>query len=448
MAAPNFINRTLYHGDNLPFLRGMNSGTIHLIATDPPFNKHKDFHATPASLAAGARFDDRRHRDKDIHPEWVDAIQDDWPAVWAVIDAARAATGEDMAAFLVWLGVRLMEMHRVLRDDGSLYLHIDHTAAAYTKALLDGIFGRKQFRNEIVWCYTGPGNVKRWFPRKHDSLLFYAKSDTAVFNRDAVRVPYKEESFTMGGSGSLARRNRQDGDHTTGRNNQLKKGKVIEDYWVDIPSLSVSSERVGYPTQKPLALYERIIRASSNPGDFVLDPFCGCATTPIAAERLGRQWIGMDIWDQAHDTVIQRLQQEGLAAPDGDTGGRLLTFGQIGYSTVAPVRTDAGDTAAPVLKTKKRRVAEPPGPKLSRAAMVDMLIEENGMVCAGCDREFDDPLYLQLDHKTPRSEGGLNHISNRMLLCGPCNRIKSNNLTLSGLRVENKRRRRMAGDIN
>ena len=121
MAEPNFQNRTLYHGDNLDFLRGMNSETVHLIATDPPFNKNRDFHATPDSLAKGARFSDRWSWERDVHEEWTDNIKDDWPAVGEVIDAARAAYGDDMGAFLCWLGVRLMEMHRVLRQDGSLY---------------------------------------------------------------------------------------------------------------------------------------------------------------------------------------------------------------------------------------------------------------------------------------------------------------------------------------
>ena len=203
-------------------------------------------------------------------------------------------------------------------------------------------------------------------------------------------------------------------------------------------------ERTGYPTQKPLALYERIIKASSNEGEFVLDPFCGCATTPVAAERLNRQWIGIDHWDEAHQIVLDRLQDEGLAAPDGNAGGRLLTFGEIKYSTAPPVRSDDRAVAAPVLKTKKKQSKEPPGPRQTRAEMIATLIEENGLVCEGCNREFDDPLYLELDHNTPRSDGGLNHISNRLLLCGPCNRIKSNTLTLSGLRRENKKRGRMA----
>ena len=170
------VNRTLYHGDNLEILRGINSATIDLIATDPPFNKSRDFHATPDSLAKGARFEDRWSWDRDVHPDWVDAVKDDWPAVWSVIDTARVAAGEDMAAFLCWLGVRLLECHRVLKETGSLYLHIDHTAHAYAKCLLDGIFGRRNFRNELVWAYTGPGSPgMRQFNRKHDTLLWYNK---------------------------------------------------------------------------------------------------------------------------------------------------------------------------------------------------------------------------------------------------------------------------------
>ena len=449
MADPtlNIANRTLYHGDNLSFLRGINSGTIHLIATDPPFNKGRDFHATPDSLAAGARFEDRWSWDRDVHEDWVDAIQDDWPAVWQVIEAARAAAGEDMAAYLCWLGVRLLEMHRVLRDDGSIYLHIDHTAHAWVKALMDAIFGRKSFRNEIVWCYTGPGNVKRWFPRKHDTILFYAKSESTQFHRDAVRIPYGDET--------MARRGRREGKQSiiapsveteerrpeTVVQEKWGGGKIPEDWW-QIPALTNQRERTGYPTQKPLGLYERIIKASSKEGDIVLDPFCGCATTLVAAERLDRQWIGIDIWDKAHDTVIQRLQAEQLMGSDGDANGHLLTFGQITYTRALPERTDDKATAAPPL-VLKMQVPEPEGRKMTRQEMVDFLLINEGHVCAGCDRQFDDPLYLELDHKIPRSEGGLNHISNRMLLCGPCNRIKSNRLTLGGLRAENQRRGRM-----
>ena len=436
MPVPNFANRTLYHGDNLNFLRGMNSGTINLIATDPPFNKGRDFHATPDSVARGARFEDRWSWDKDVHPEWVDSIQDDWPKAWMLLDTIKDSR-EGMAAFLCYIGVRLMEMHRILADDGTLYLHCDHTAGHYLKLLLDAIFGHENFRNEIVWCYSGGGQPRHDFPRKHDTILRYSKSDTYTFNRDEARIPYDSDYSATVFAGDETR--------APGRTYRPDpKGKVVEDWWRNIPR-PYGKERIGFPTQKPLALYERIIRTSSNEGDWVLDPFCGCATTPVAAERAERQWVGMDIWDEAHETIIKRLRDEGLAGPNGETD-QLLSFGQIGYSTVPPIRTDDGEVAAPMLKTK-RRIAEPPGPKLTRQEMVDLLIEENGMVCAGCDREFDDPLYLQLDHKTPRAEGGINHISNRMLLCGPCNRIKGDRLTLNGLRAENRKRGRMAGQM-
>ena len=153
MAEPNFQNRTLYHGDNLDFLRGMNSETVHLIATDPPFNKNRDFHATPDSLAAGARFSDRWSWERDVHEEWTDNIKDDWPAVWEVIDAARAAYGDDMGAFLCWLGVRLMEMHRVLRGWQPCICTSTTTATPMSRRCWTRFSARKNFRNEIVWLW-------------------------------------------------------------------------------------------------------------------------------------------------------------------------------------------------------------------------------------------------------------------------------------------------------
>ena len=415
MADPNFSNRTLFHGDNLPFLRGMDSETVDLVATDPPFNKSKDFHATPDSLAAGARFVDRWSWDKDVHPDWIDSIKDNWPGVWAVIEAARVASGEDMAAFLCWLGVRVMELHRILKPTGSLYLHIDHTAHAYTKALLDGIFGKRNFRNEIVWFYKTGGLSKRWFGKKHDTILFYSKSKEYPFNQQ------KEKSYLS---------------HKYGFTNvkiyEDKQGPYtlvsMRDVW-DIPALRGNQpETTGYPTQKPVAVYERIIEGSSNLDDIVLDPFCGCATTPVAAERLGRQWVGMDIWDGAFNTVKQRME---------DNRQLLGDIPEIHYSKTPPLRTDMGQEAAPTL-VLKLQVPEPPGLKMSHSEMKQFLIQNEGIVCKGCLRKFDDDRYLDLDHNVPRSDGGINHISNRMLLCSPCNRAKSNMLTLSGLRRLNK----------
>ncbi len=426
MAEPNFQNRTLYHGDNLDFLRGMNSETVHLIATDPPFNKNRDFHATPDSLAKGARFKDRWSWERDVHEEWVDSIKDDWPAVWSVIEAARAAYGDDMAAFLCWLGVRVMEMRRVLRPDGSLYLHIDHTAHAYVKGLMDAIFGHKNFRNEIVWFYKTGGTSKRWFGRKHDTILFYTKSDNYTYS------PQKEKSYLS---------------HKYGFSNikiyEDKQGYYtmvgMRDVW-DIPALRGNQpEAMGYPTQKPLALYERIIKASSNEGDFVLDPFCGCATTPVAAERLGRQWIGMDIWDGAKDIVLMRLEKEGMARPDSEHG--LMFPHDVHYTTKPPARTDDNAMAAPSFRLKIQRPIEA-WEKIAHKGMVNILMQaqgtEGGVICGGCGRVLEKE-FMELDHITPKSDRGANHILNRILLCRPCNRRKRDNLTLRGLLRANKK---------
>lgn len=449
----NFRNRTLYRGDNLEFLRGMNSETVDLVATDPPFNKGKDFHATPDSLAAGAKFHDRWSWEKDIEGEWIDQIKTDWPAVQEVIDAANHTWGEDMGAFLCYMGVRLMEMHRLLKPTGSLYLHCDDTASAYLTMLLDAIFGHKNRRNVIKWCYTGPANTKRWFPRKSDSILFYCKDDKqSVFDRDAVRVAYSEATIGRRGrdegvstEGITARyaQEREDAGLPRRRTRdevaaEFGEGKVPEDWWTEFPAGGQMSEeeRTGYPTQKPVALYDRIIRASSKEGDIVLDPFCGCATTLIAAEQARRQWIGIDLWDEALAVVQERVEKECAN----------LFGGSIVYSESPPKRSDDGMFAAPPLKTKKKgAVRSPePGPVLPREQMIDVLLERQEGKCAGCDRRYDDPRIWQIDHLNPRSAGGVNHDSNRCLLCPPCNGIKSDTMTLTALRKHNAKNGLMA----
>lgn len=463
MADPNWKNRTLFHGDNLRFLRTMNSESVDLIATDPPFKKGRDFHATPDSLASGASFQDRWSWEKDVHREWVDQIKDDYPAVWEVIDAANAIyghttkkarsrpreeVGSDMGAFLCFMAVRLLEMRRVLKPTGGLYLHCDPTASHYLKELLDAVFGWQHFRNEIVWAFTGRLMAgTRAFNTKHNILLFYAKTSQHLIN--PVTEPIKRDEYvTMKKQKVHTDEEGREwiwGHAGKGKSHEYRiylddvvaKGKALNTVW-PFPIVNTSAkERYGYPTQKPLALYERIIKASSNEGDMVVDPFCGCATTLIAAERLGRQWAGIDIWNKAQDAVIDRLRKEDLLAPDGNPD-KLFHVGEIRYATEPPPRTDDGQEAVPFLKTKLK-VDEPKGPKMSRAEMVAFLLEQHGSRCQGCNRLFDDPRYLELDHNTPRSDGGLNHISNRILLCGPCNKLKSNRFTLSGLRRENKK---------
>lgn len=183
---PNFQNRTLYHSDNLDVLRGINSDTVHLIATDPPFNKSRDFHATPDSLAEGASFQDRWRWIDDVHDDWLILIMRDYPEVWSVITNAKEVYGSDMAAFLAFMGVRLIEMHRILRDDGSIYLHCDPTASHYLKSLMDAIFGKENFRTEIVWQRTRGAKLSQHVPkswgRSSDIILYYVKSEIVRVN--------------------------------------------------------------------------------------------------------------------------------------------------------------------------------------------------------------------------------------------------------------------------
>ena len=423
----NWRNRTLFHGDNLEVMRAMNSESVDLIATDPPFNKGKDFHATPDSLAAGASFQDRWTWERDVHQEWVDQITDDFPKLMEAIESARYAHSDGMGAFMCFMAVRLLAMHRLLKPTGSIYLHCDPTASHYLKAVMDAIFGSKNFRNEIIWCYSNAGRAKRGFAKKHDIILFYSK--TKDFYWSDYRIPISDKSLApyrhIDGEG----RRYREGTWPSGKKYRYyaEEGMICNDWW-EIPSLSSrAKERIGYPTQKPIALYERIIQASSNKGDVVLDPFCGCATTPVAAEKLGRQWVGIDLWNKAHEVVVDRLKQE------------VGLLGDVIYTDQLPKRTDGGRLASPFLRVKER-VKEPEGPTLSRAKMYEFLLEQEGPKCQGCDRTFDDKRYLELDHNTPRSDGGLNHLSNRILLCGPCNRLKSNTFTLTGLRKENKKR--------
>lgn len=506
---PNWHNRTLFQGDNLEFMRSMNSGSVHLIATDPPFNKGKDFHATPESLAGGASFDDRWSWDE-VRETWVDSIQDDHPAAWAVIDWTRMTYGDDMGAFLCFMAARLIEMRRVLRDNGSIYLHCDPTASHYLKALMDAIFGRKQFRNDIVWKRTSGRSDARRYGRVHDIILYYVKDGAAVWNtqylphdEEYVRRTYQHEDergrwrlsdLTAAGirngesgmawrgvdpgargrhwatpivggmndyirehglipgwpeayPGSIGRLEALDAaglvywPQRGARVPQLKrylsstKGIATEDVIDDVKRLEAGSvERTGYPTQKPLALYRRFIRASSNPGDIVFDPFAGCATTCVAAEAEGRQWVAADLWPGTFEVTRERLETLDRPADTGETSG--LKLYPVIQRTDPLVRTDDGEVSAPALKSVSRKRA---APTMKREELLAALIERDGLQCQGCGFKPPHKGHLEIDHNRPRSDGGSNELDNRVLLCGPCNRAKSNMLTLSGLRRQNKR---------
>ncbi len=216
------------------------------------------------------------------------------------------------SAYLLNMAVRLQPMRRILKETGSIYLHCDPTASHYLKMVMDVIFGQQNFRNELIWCYQGPSNTKRWFPRKHDTIFFYSKSVKAKFYFDQIRIPYSSSflsrrQYSEGQSGIT-------GGYSDGRNEEevnenFGQGKIPEDWWTGIGAGGHMSreERLGYPTQKPIALLKRIINASSNHGDVILDPFCGCGTTVHVAESLGRKWIGIDISQFSAGLIRNRI---------------------------------------------------------------------------------------------------------------------------------------------
>ena len=323
-----------------------------------------------------------------------------------------------------------------------MFLHIDHTAHAWVKCMMDDIFGRRNFRNEIVWFYDdSPGRSKRYFQKKHDTILWYSKSKFWTFNPDAVRVPIKEASVkryktvrVIGGKSYVG-------------GASAKTGKVPEDVW-SMPVVKknkTNKESTGYPTQKPLRLLERIIAACSNKGDMVLDPFCGCATTPIAAEQLDRSWIGMDIWPKAHEMVLERLQRFNLVAPKVDVGGsdNRLRLGDVALVDEIPVRTDGREVAVVDFQLK-RQIPLEPWEKLTVQQMRSILEDAQRespvstlIVCAGCGRCLE-PQFMELDHNHPKSLGGENVITNRILLCRPCNGNKGFKDTIAGLWSANR----------
>lgn len=281
---------TLYCGDNLPILRTrLADESVDLIYLDPPFYSQRNYQAffkkPPSALNGHARapaFGDTWRWGPDIEQSYAEMLAQAPAAVSRALRTLRDLLGPGpLLAYLVMMAVRLVELHRVLKSTGSVYLHCDPAASHYLKLLLDAVFGSAHFRNEIVWFYKTGGASPRHFARKHDLIFFYSKSDRYIFHA------LKEKSYMM---------------HRYG----FKKSEFLRDErgaytWVymkdvwELPALGAADgQRLGYPTQKPEALLERIIRASSDEGSIVLDPFCGSGTTLAVAQRLGRGWIGIE----------------------------------------------------------------------------------------------------------------------------------------------------------
>ncbi len=302
----------LYYGDNLNILREhVKDESIDLIYLDPPFNSNADYNVLfkeqsgEESAAQITAFEDTWHWTEESEVVYYETIKNAPENLSNLIQAYRSFLGtSNMMAYLTMMAPRIMELHRVLKHTGSIYLHCDPTASHYLKLVLDSIFGQKHFQNEIIWYYRGGAVSKRRYGRRHDILFYYTKGDTATFNVDEVRTPYSAETLErLKYKAKAFRRNKVYDSYEA---NTL--GKHPDDVWELQPLMPSSRQRLGYPTQKPETLLERVIKASSNKDDVILDPFCGCGTTVAVAEKLHRKWIGIDITHLAISLIRNRLQ--------------------------------------------------------------------------------------------------------------------------------------------
>ena len=331
----NCKNRTLFSQDCLDVLKDhstLPNDCIDLIYLDPPFNSKSKYNLP---------FPKEYKQREDLKP--VMAFNDTWSwndectqqlkrletgslndqnlaeliKLTKRVRSERINTKDSMSAYLINMAVRLKEMKRVLKPTGTIYLHCDPTASHYLKLAMDNVFGKENFRNEIVWCYAGGGVPKKDYPRKHDTIFRYAM----------VERTFNVEMKEYGPHAASGRRATDLGGTRSVEYNP--EGTPINDWWADIsPLINWHNERLGYPTQKPLDLMRRIILSSSNEQDWILDPFCGCGTTVHAAEELGRNWIGIDISQFSSGLVRNRLLRNfsGLSKQAVEIRGNPITI--------------------------------------------------------------------------------------------------------------------------
>ncbi|PIR92397.1 site-specific DNA-methyltransferase [Candidatus Falkowbacteria bacterium CG10_big_fil_rev_8_21_14_0_10_44_15] len=309
-------NRTLYFGDNLEILRKkVPDESFDLIYLDPPFNSNRNYNVLfkeglVDSEAQIQAFEDSWQWTQETKQTFDYLVSKTNDGVSNLMLAFEKMIGNnDMLAYLTMMTVRLIELHRVLKKTGSLYLHCDPTASHYLKLVLDVIFGKNNFVNEIIWYYPNkiPDKRKKLFTQSSDRLLFYAKNrGEHIFN---LQEEKRENPITV------TKMKKVDGKkiYVRGEDGKVilitRDVRIVDDIW-RIPMLMGQSERLGYPTQKPEALLERIIKASSSEGDWILDPFCGCGTTVSVAERLNREWVGIDITMLAINLIKKRLKEQ------------------------------------------------------------------------------------------------------------------------------------------
>lgn len=291
------IENQLIIGDNLQILKSMPSEYVDLIYLDPPFCTQRDF----------IYFNDIW---KEADTQGLEAITQYNSILHSYIEIIEATHSKAMKAYITYITQRMIELHRILKKTGSIYLHCDPTASHYLKQMMDCIFGRDNFRNEIVWAYQTGGVSKKWYAKKHDIILFYSKKKDFYFNQPRIKsyIPtLKGRKFAIE---TLNAKIDTETCSTCGEKGGFYHMTACRDVWNDINALHRNNiERLGYPTQKPLALLDRIIQASCPENGIVLDPFCGCGTTVISAQNNKRKWIGIDIEAKAVEVGNARLKK-------------------------------------------------------------------------------------------------------------------------------------------
>ena len=458
------LNRTVFISNNLPFLRSLDNESVDLVVIDPPFGKQQTFTGNlkppledkeleneynlltswgvqneDDAYEIGLEFPDQTGTTANFNEIWdfrYQATEADWnrvnqycPAAKHLIEATRYTHSDHIAGYITFMTLRMIEIRRVLKDTGSVYIHCDHTANAYLRQMMDAIFGKDNFRNEIVWAYSGGGVPKKDYPRKHDVILRYTKTSEYIFNKEYR--PYGKHNTTGMRATTLG---------GTRKAEYRKEGTPVTDWWIDIkPVINWSKERSGYPTQKPQALARRIIKASCNPGDIVLDCFAGCAYVPVAAEQTGRRWIACDMsprawtvvrrqFEKQPDLIIategERIDHMAVQLEDADKIIRVRGPHELPMRTTvddAPKKTDA----MPPIEFKQTAIED--GDTIWAA-----FVEAWGTGCWYCGT--DKPANrreLQLDHIEPNTKDGRNDDRwNRALACAPCNGDKRNKLTV------------------
>ncbi len=417
----NCKNRTVFIGDNREVMLGLNAEIADAIITDPPFNsgqmRKDDTVKIDKKKSAGLPYpvdEDgvaaRAYKDQwkigDISRSEMELIKYKDKDLMRFCQIIGNQHSDGMEAYLLMMASRLLLCHELLKETGSIFLHCDHSANGYLRMLMDFIFGKENFRNQIVWYYKNASRGKRNWAKSHDTILYYAKNAEHVkFNRDGILVPFE--------SGMTAWRYSKGGQ----ADKEMPKGKTPDNVMC-IPSLNtMAKERCkGWDGQKPLKLYTRLVRACTNPGDLVIDPFCGCSTTLIAAENAGCEWIGIDINPERITMLNEQL-------------GKLTT-------------QDLWKGKVHIIKDKrkfpKRKDNKPPKKeieKLKDQLLVIQTKSEDRNYCEICKHRFP-PEYLELDHKHPKANRGGWEIHNLQLLCSRCNRCKGSTKTNEQVRKE------------